>query len=203
MTTLLYRPATMSSATMPHPPGRASSCRAGGGLTISRARKTKKPAITVPVLGDKNATAKRKPTPSSMTTCLGSLPHSRAALPALYTPMAEAAKSTPIHSSTPKAGTNSQYNRATNAVPAVPDAHGAWPTKKSVAISRFRRNAFLYAALRVPYRKRSRGTGSENPTAASATAPPPTVHWPKAGLAGRRERRDDPWQNAPSPPQGQ
>ena len=93
-------------------------------MIISKARKTKKLAIIVPVPGGKNATAKRKPTPSSMTICLGSLPHSGAALPELYTPMAEATKSTPSHASVPNGGKNNQYNRATNAVPAVPDAHG-------------------------------------------------------------------------------
>ena len=72
MTASAKTPAATSSRTIPVPPGNFSSCRMGGGFTISNPRKSIKPASRVFHVSGTNRKVSHCPRTSSMTTNWGS-----------------------------------------------------------------------------------------------------------------------------------
>src|SRR5690349_1395877 len=83
-TSAAYAPAITSSATIPAPAGRASSCRTGGGFQMSNSRKSKNaPRYDFQFSETAPASANHCPTTSSTTTRPGSFfPQTRAVTPA-------------------------------------------------------------------------------------------------------------------------
>ena len=131
-------PAPRSSTTIPVPSGNLSRLRTGGGLTISNARKSIKPASSACHTMGHASRVSSCPATSSMTTCDGSfLPHPRASRVAAGMPIATttAISSTiaGIRAEGGRCEANSHHNRTVASDPHVPGPGRNRPAPKNVA----------------------------------------------------------------------
>ncbi len=131
-------PAPRSSTTIPVPSGSLSKLRTGGGLTISNARKSIKPASRACHVMGHAISVTSCPATSSITTCDGSfLPHPRASSVAAGMPIATASAIsstiTGIRAEGGRCAANSHHNNTVASEPHVPGPGRNRPAPKNVA----------------------------------------------------------------------
>jgi hypothetical protein len=140
MTTNAQTPAATSSRTIPTPSGSFSSCRTGGGFTISKARKSIKPVRKVFHANGTPIRAMSWPATSSMTTDWGSfLPDARDTRVAAGMPMPAAktasASTVPVRKLGGRLRETAAQSKTAAADPQVPGPGFSRPTPKKVAIA--------------------------------------------------------------------
>src|ERR1035438_1079790 len=131
-------PAPRSSTTIPVPSGNLSRRRTGGGLTISNARKSIKPASSACHTIGHAIRVTSCPATSSITTCEGSfLPHPRASSVAAGMPIATtsaiSSTITGIRADGGRCEANSHHNKTVASEPHVPGPGRNRPAPKNVA----------------------------------------------------------------------